>query len=64
MKETIKVTYTFDITYNHEDHLNSIKKDLLREPELEMMGSGVASDDNIYSYRCRMRENSGQIQND
>ncbi|MBW1791575.1 MAG: hypothetical protein JRJ14_04785 [Deltaproteobacteria bacterium] len=55
-KKVIEVTYTFDVSYKHKDHLESIENDLLKEPIFNMSGAGVASDDIVYSYNCKMRQ--------
>jgi ABC-type enterochelin transport system ATPase subunit len=60
-KRVIKVTYTFDVEYEHEDHLKCIKRDLQKAPVVNMQGAGVAGGDTVYSFKCRMRD-KGKIE--
>jgi hypothetical protein len=51
----LKVTYTYNVTYGHEDHLADIKRDLEKDPIHELCGASVASDGNVHSYSCERK---------
>jgi hypothetical protein len=63
MKETkIKVTYEFNIQYEHEEHLEDIKKDLRSRPIFNMHGAGCTKDNKFGGYCCKMKSKSGVIE--
>ena len=60
-KKTIKVTYIFDVEYEHEDHLEDIKRGLKKAPHYDMRGAGAAGNNKVYGYACKMRKNCGEL---
>jgi len=40
MKAKVEVTYVFDIEYEHKQHLEDIKKELLSSPTASTRGAG------------------------
>ena len=52
-KQTVEVTYKFEISYEHPDHLKRIIADLEKNPIFSMGGAGVNDKGNgCYSYSC------------
>ena len=58
-KKKVKFIYTFEIEYEHIEHLNDILKSLNDEPIISMSGAGAASNNKVYGYRCK-RINGGK----
>ena len=59
----IEVSYWFEVSYEHEQHLNDIKRDLLIEPINRMSGGGVVVEDgekHIFGFSCK-RVGLGEI---
>jgi len=52
---TLKVMYTYKVTYGHEEHLAEIKRDLEKAPIHGIDGAGVASDGKVHSYSCERK---------
>ena len=46
----IKVTHTYVIKYEHEDHLAKLTKEAMERAVLMIGGAGYASDGQVYSY--------------
>lgn len=55
-KRVIKVTYTFDVEYEYEEHLRNMKRDLLKGPLVDTFGAGVATGGKFGSFGCKMRK--------
>jgi hypothetical protein len=48
------VTYKFKVSYEHAEHLRNIKKELKMHPITDMCGAGVATDNVVYGYSCKL----------
>lgn len=57
---TLKVTYTYKVTYSHEDHLDKIKRELKESPIHGLGGAGLASDGKAHHYSCE-RKGKGSV---
>ena len=60
-KVKLKVTYEFNVCYEHEEHLNDIKKDLRNAPIHNRSGAGCTKDNKFGGYSCSMKKKSGAM---
>jgi len=52
-KRIVRVTYKFEVRYEHDEHRDNIIRELLNDPIFDMSGAGIASDERCYGYECR-----------
>ena len=50
----VQITYTFNVGYEHDEHLKRIIANLKKAPILNMSGGGCASDDEVYGFSCKL----------